>query len=235
MLLVLGLAPSIAQSGGGKPSLVFPFLPVDVQTNISVAADLDHPKICPAELTNVLSNTNLFSEQERLRLLAVIKKYQNVTTNAGPAGTEFIGLAKRERDWKNTKQPLIVACFKEPESKATCEIATLFGKDHYIQIQFRELNGDGYNASFIDGKLMQFQEYKAGQLEGLYLAMKGFAPPKHETCATLARFRNGKLVGRFLGWANNGDITCDAEFAEPFDFLKFQVIKTDLAWRSSAY
>jgi hypothetical protein len=222
--------------------LIFPLLPIESQSNIIVTADFDHPKLCLPEYTNLISNTNLFSIAEQNKLNEVTLKYQNVTTNSGPAGSVFKGWGLRR-----TKYPALgvptnvfwVACFTYTNSDAQEEIRS--DAVGYIKVRFRTPTGDGYDVSFVKNALITYQEYKHGMLDGLFVALGLIAPsnPKYEEhCGAWARFVNGKILGKFIMWGPNNlvgkqvgfQIVAEAEFKEPFDFLKYQSIPIDLAW-----
>jgi len=202
--------------------LIFPFLRPECQSNIVVTADLGHPIPCPPEYTNLLSNTNLFSTAEVERLKAIQLKYKNITTNSGPADTIFKGMV--ERQWRIGKRVTTfqVSCFAYTNSAAWEEIAV--ASIEGTMVNFRTESGDGYNVQLINGRVTRYEEYKNGVLDGLYVSV-GF-----DHCGVWARFVKGKIVGKFIAWNHYGPIDAEAEFKEPFDFLKYAVGKADMSW-----
>jgi len=205
--------------------LIFPLLTPECQSNLVVTATPEHSKPCTPENTNLLSNTNLFSPAEQQLLKEIPLKYKSVTTNSGPAGTVFKGLAVRQ--WK-LQQELVktfpVSCFVYTNFEAREEIA--FMSSRTTIASFRTQFGDGYDVNLIDGELVQYQQYKNGVLDGLCIG--GVFDVVH--CGHWARFVKGKLLGNFYYWDREGNIIMDAEFKEPFDFLKYEMKKFDLAW-----
>jgi hypothetical protein len=217
--------------------LIFPFLPIECQSNIIVTADLDHPKFCSQEYTNLISNTNLFSLSEQKELTAVSLKYQNVTTNSGPTGSVFIRWVLRQRPevkltnestWIEVTNIFQVACFAYTNSDSKEEIA--FFPDNEIDARFRTKAGDGYDVLLFKNAIIKYQEYKNGLLDGLFAEIHD---PNNiddkEHCASWTRFVNGKIFGKYIMW-QDGEIGVMADFKQPFDFLKYQTIKMDLSW-----
>lgn len=200
------------------------------QSNIIVTADFDHPKPCPPEYTNLISNTNLFSPAEQEKLKEITLKYQNVTTNSGPAGSVFKGLELRQEKVETWTNTFWVACFAYTNSAAQEEIRAYAGP-RYIIARFRTQAGDGYDVSVINGSIFAYQEYKNGLLDGLYAVLHDPNHPEEtEHCGMWARFVKGKILGKFLTWGQDNKIVVEADFPEPFDFLKNGSTKLDLAW-----
>ncbi len=221
--------------------LIFPFLKMEGQSNIIVTANWDHPKPCPPEYTNLLSNTNLFTFAEQEKLKDVALKYQNVTTNSGPAGSVFKNWGLRRMKHTDLGIPtntFWVACFSYTNSDAREEINAYAGPK-FINAKFRTTTGDGYDVVVVDNILFAYQEYKHGVLDGLFV---GVHDPNHpddvEHCGMWTRFIDGKILGKFIIWGpidytkekGGFQIVAEAEFKEPFDFLKYQSIPIDLAW-----
>jgi hypothetical protein len=211
--------------------LIFPYLRPESQSNIIVTADPEHRISCPPEYANLLSNTNLFSAAEVQQLKAIPLKYKNITTNSGPAGTIFNGLAKRqwiaELGYGNAIGTAItifqVSCFAYTNSAAWEEIS--FTSYMGAIVNFRTESGDGYNVQLINGRVIRYEEYKNGVLDGLNES-QGF---DEDHCTTWSRFVKGKIVGKFIAWNEGGDIFAEAEFKEPFDFLKYCVGQGDMS------
>jgi hypothetical protein len=203
------------------------------QSNITVLADMDHHIPCQPEYTNLLSNTNLFSIAEQEKIKEVTLKYQNVTTNSGPAGTVFKGWELRRRRYVDLGLPtntFSVACFSYTNSDAREQIDASGDAKHIIA-KFRTPTGDGYDVAIVDNILMSYQEYKNELPDGLFVVVQD---PKLEHCGMWARFTKGKVLGKFIVWQMNDQsgfqIMAEAEFKDPFDFLKYQSIPIDFAW-----
>ena len=223
--------------------LTLPFLASESQSNIIVIANDDHPIPCPLEYTNLLSNTNLFSMADQEQLKKITLKYQNVSTNKGPAGSVFneLGL-RRMKQHAGLRVPtntFWVACFTYTNSDAQEEIKSEFPGD--ISTTFRSKTGDGYDAVFANNSLFAYQEYKHGVLDGLFIiGHDPNNPNDKEHCGMWARFTDGKIRGKLIMWEYNNftdrqsgfKIMAEAEFKEPFDFLKYQSITLDLAWET---
>jgi hypothetical protein len=212
--------------------LIFPLLTPESQSNIIVLANFDHPKPCPPEYTNLISNTNLFSPAEQKKLKEVALKYNNISTNCGPAGSVFKGWGLRQEKvetWTNTFK---VACFAYTNSDAQEEIRAYAGNGHLVA-RFRTQAGDGYDVVFANNALISYQSYNNFLLDGLYVGLELSTPnnPKYdEHCRMWARFSKGKILGEFLSWGPDNKIIDEVEFKEPFDFLKYGSTKLDLAW-----
>lgn len=220
--------------------LVFPFLKMEGQSNIIVLADMDHHLPCPQKYTNLFSNTNLFTltEQEKLRNVAL--KYQKVTTNSGPAGSVFSNWELRRMKYTElgvATNIFLVACFNYTNCNAREEIYAYSGSKNIIA-KFRTSTGDGYDVCLINNTLTVYQEYKNEVLDGLLV---GVHDPNHLDdkvhCGMWTRFTKGKVFGKFITWGQDDfesqagfEIGAEAEFKEPFDFLKYQSIPIVLAW-----
>ena len=227
--------------------LIFPFLRLEGQSNIVVTADFDHPKPCPPEYTNLLSNTNLFPLDEQKKIREVTLKYKNVTTNSGPVGSVFKEFGLRQlkyADSTGTNSQLWVACFAYTNSEDQEEIWSYYGQNI---VKFRTEAGDGYDAMFRNNFLITYMEYKHGLPDGLFVfahdPMYSYAD---EHCAMWTRFIKGKVLGKFIVWqmspiiygqaefkitdSTTFKIAAEADFKEPFDFLKYQSIPIETAW-----
>jgi hypothetical protein len=237
------LAGKIHSEENKAERLIFPFLPLERQSSVLVTADLEHPKPCLPEYTNLLSNSNLFSLAEQEKLKAVALKYKNVTTNSGPYGTVFKGFALRQEDgvkltdksiWIEAMNTFSVACFTHTNSGAKEELASFFNGE--IIARFRTQTGDGYDVLLIGGVINKYQEYKNGLLDGLFVEIhdpNNLDDDNH--CISWARFTKGKICGKYLMWDDNLDnqIVVMAEFKKPFDVLRFETMKMDLAWEKA--
>jgi len=223
--LIIGLffAVCIFAQPNQSKRLFFPFLNLESQTNIVVVATWEHPQVCSMEYTNLISNTNLFSVTDQKLFQEITLKYRGVATNQGPVGTVFKETGFRQ--WKAGKLIKIfpIVCFVYTNSAAQEEIAF---SDRAFFAKYRTQQGDGYDVQFIDGSLNEYQEYKNGVLDGLCTIFGGNV----NHCNIWARFVKGKIVGKFIMWGEDGLIRLEAEFNTPFDYLKNQTVKFDLAW-----
>jgi hypothetical protein len=82
----------------------------------------------------------------------------------------------------------------------------------------------------------KYQEYKNGLLDGLFVEIhdpNNLDDDNH--CISWARFTKGKICGKYLMWDDNLDnqIVVMAEFKKPFDVLRFETMKMDLAWEKA--
>src|SRR5205085_1884200 len=59
-----------------------PFLDKESQSNVDVTVCNFNGTPCPPELTNTLSNTNLFTPADVETIMEVFAKYKNITTNS---------------------------------------------------------------------------------------------------------------------------------------------------------
>lgn len=226
-MLVLSLLFSVCMNNNAE-QLIFPLLTLESQTNVAVTADMNHPKVCPLEFTNLLSNTNLLSIAEQRLFLEIAKKYKNVTTNSGPVGAAFKGLSIRQRKFQKHSETFPVACFTYTNSADQEEIASFFGDKQYVIGRYRTTAGDGYDVIVFHGALVQYQGYKHGLLDGLCVQINN--EDDKNRLVTWTRFSKGKAIGKFVMWGEDGQIIAEAEFKHPFDFLKYQTAKFDLAW-----
>jgi hypothetical protein len=220
--------------------LIFPLLTLEGQSNIIVLANEDHPQPCSSEYTNLLSNTNLISIAERKKLEEVVLKYQNVSSNSGPSDSVFKGWGLRRTKYVESTgatDTFWVACFSYTNCAAQEEIRS---RQNSILAKFRTKEGDGYDVMLVSDSIITYQEYKGGVLDGLFVTLHDPNQPNNydEHLGMWTRFVKGKVLGKFIIWQRgeqNGDtaeykIGAEAEFKEPFDFLKYQSIPIDFAW-----
>jgi len=198
-----------------KERLVFSLVSLESQTNLVVLADDGHPQDCGAELTNVLSNTNLFTASEHAQLEIIKLKYQNVTTNYGPAGTILKGMALRQQRWRQLTNSFRVACFLRTNSNDLEEVSSPYDIDSYFLAKYRTPQRDGYNILFNKGKLLAYQEFKAGILDGVWCQMYDDGK-----ISRWVRFERGKVIGQYLSWDTWGEIRGRTVFKEPYDLIK---------------
>jgi hypothetical protein len=239
LCLLISGSNIFAQTNHGK-GLIFPLLTLEAQSNIIVTADANHSRRCPPGYTNLLSNTNLISLAERKKLEEVTLKYKDVTSNSGPVGSVFERWGLRRTKYvelTGATDTFWVACFSYTSSTAQEEIRFRYNS---ILAKFRTKEGDGYDVVLVSDSIITYQEYKRGALDGLFVALHDSNHPNNEDehLGMWTRFIKGKVLGKFIIWQRgeqNGDpaeyrIGAEAEFKEPFDFLKYQSIPIDFAW-----
>jgi hypothetical protein len=227
--LIVGLMLLCSGAASFAEQLLLPWLTPESQSNVVVTAVPGHPRSCPPEYTNLISNTNLFTLAEQKLIGEIPLKYKNVTTNTGPVDTEFKGIEWRQ--WKFKGQIIKtfqVSCFVHTNSGAWEEIAFLQPRQTFIV--YRTQTGDGYNVNLLDGVFLgPFTEYEHGVLNGLSIG-QGF---DKEHCNSWERHANGKLIGKLLGWNESGELFFEAEFKEPFDLSKNSIAPFDLIWEKA--
>jgi len=224
----------LSEQATGKASLeyMFPSMPANVQEDIVVqVGPLGSPQPCPIELTNLFSNSNLFSAAEAQKIAAVALKYRNVTTNNGPADAVFKEMVFKQQTFHQYTNVFPVACFVHTNSIDREEVASFYD-NRFIVIRYRNPTGDGYDAQFVDGWLILFQEYKNNLLNGLFLSVNAPNNPDKtgQKCNALTRMVNGKVTGKYIGWDENGKIAVELEFKKPVEILKYLPMKGDLSW-----
>jgi len=228
LFLVCGL---VAQSRGAQ-RFIIDFLDESSQSNVVVKlSDVDHPQPCPLQYTNVLSNTNLFTPLQQKLLRALPAEYRNITTNSGPSGTVLVEAAKVVFDVGDAP-PGILLHFASTNSGAQQYIASCDSRQKYVKYE-RE-PGSGYYALLDEDNVFAYQEFKGAKLNGLFTTFY------QDHCSMWLCFTNGKALGRFLIWGRRGieepisfGLAVEAQFKEPYDFLKYQQMRFDLTWLDS--
>ncbi|MCX6917380.1 MAG: hypothetical protein NT167_30820, partial [Verrucomicrobia bacterium] len=184
-----------------------PFLDAS-QSNITVIVNALRarrpPPPPPPAYTNVISNTNLFTPAEHDLLTALPLKYRTVTTKCGPPGTILVGVTNLSSS--------LTARFQYTNSDA-CEQVTFAGMK---SARFRTADNDGYDVDvdMRNGAILNFRQIKKGVANGLLVSFYG------DHCATWMRFADGKAVGKWFMWGADNSLLIQAEFKEPYDFLK---------------
>jgi hypothetical protein len=221
--------------------LFIPFFDRDSQSNVVVAfCNLGRGERCPLEYTNVLSNTNLFTQMEQKEISEVFVKYKNITTNFGPSGTLLVNLYKTNYTVQAIDKAVnienYIACFQHTNSDAREEV--IFGGG--VLIRVRNKANDGYNVTFNctgGGTLLNFWEVKQNLINGLFIGFDDNRPQGVTWDYKLAnfdgshleeyrRYTNGMVFGKFLMWnTQNGNLMLEADFKEPYSFDKH---RTDL-------
>lgn len=206
----------------GKPSIYF--LDESSQSNISfTVCDMSHPLPCPVKYTNRLSNTNLFTLEEQNLLKEIPSKYKSVTTNVGPPGSELVRLDQGEFTSSNLKG--IIGHFIYPGGEAVDDILFLSNGDKYVKHQ--STPGNGYYAEIGQGILCSYEGLARGKMDGLVVTFY------NDRVAMWMHFKGGKAVGKFLLWGPTGPdldsdgLAVEAQFKEPYDFLKYNLMGGD--------
>jgi hypothetical protein len=211
---------------------LFPSMPAELKRNVVVLVGLrNSPQPCPPAFTNLLSNTNLLSSADQKLIKEVVLKYKNVTTNSGPSGSKLMGRVMRQYSFLGETNTFPVARFAYTNSLDLEEIASLFDNKEIIA-RFRTPAGGGYDILAMNGMLMQYQEYKNGVLDGLYIYLNNPNQPNtdYDKCYFYIRFENGKAANKYITWDEDGKIAFELEFKRPLDILKYSRQKMDLSW-----
>lgn len=215
---------------------IFVDLPTTERGYVSVIVSPEKPQECQPIYTNVISNTNLFSNSEKNLVADIVEKYKNIGTNSGPVGTRF-------KDWLPMRivRPQLtvdtttisqVAVFIATNSSAKVQVAAFY-QNRIVLARFRDSSNNGYDVSIYDGVVTAIQQYKNGVLDGLFLSVNN---PNHLNsnstikCLSLLRLNDGKAVGKYFGWQEDGKIGIELEFKMPFDFMKYQPVRYDFLW-----
>ena len=181
------------------------------RTHVNIIVDT--PKACPLEYVNVSSNTNLFTIAEQELLKAIRLDYNSVTTNSGPPHSVFVRLETLMWHMTATYE---VALFRFTNAAAHAQV--FFDNRGAINpawARFRTEAGDGFDVRFGNHGIGAFRQFKHGQLNGLW------ADFESDRCSAWMRFTNGKALGKWLVWNREGSLYMEAEFKEPFDFLRY--------------
>ena len=207
LLLASGL---LERSRASQP--VIEFLDHDSQTNLIIYFDGDGSNPCPVAYTNILANTNLFTDDEIKMLPGVILKYSAVTTNTGPQGSVLAVL-------KNKSKYCWQALFKYTNSDAA-DIIDFWGQSE-IEAKHIDKNGNGYEVELASpGGTAKpdftFTSYKNGKICGLFVNMTG-----NGHCLEWVRYTNGLAFGKWLKWSreDNG-LSLKVQFKTPYDIRK---------------
>lgn len=218
--------------------LLLPFLSPDSQSNVVVTISdfFGDGQRCPPEYINTLSNTNLFTPREQKLIEGLFTKYQNVTTNSGPGGTELADFCETNvvirfmnRSFTNG---FLLSTFRYTNVDASEEIR--FGAG--MSAKFRRKTNDEYVVSFTqtgDGTLLNFSEIRRGEQNGLLARFADLRPQgaawdykraEFTTNSPLEEYRqctNGLVLGKYLVWnPQTGNLVIEADFTKPYDFEK---------------
>jgi len=219
--------------------LIIPFLDEASQSNVVVTVSdvLGNGQPCPVEYTNTLSNTNLFTAEERRLIREALVKYAEVTTNSGPHGTKLTALSKTnlvlQVRGKTVNSERWIGQFHYTNSDAKEEID--FGAG--LLAKYRTKSDVGYNVSIArtgDGSILRFMTVRSDRLNGV---LAEFDDPHPQglnwqykdasfTNSILTEYRqytNGLAFGKFFLWDIKGRLMLAAEFKEPYDLEKHRV------------
>ncbi len=220
--------------------LVIDLLDESSQSNVIVTvSDWNRPGPCPSKYTNLLSNTNLFTRVQQELLVAIPAKYRQVATNSAPPGSVLVRLNKVtfgdtvDKTGKIVHAEGILGHFAYTNSEAREDV--LFSTDGREKtVKYQAEPSSGYYARLIDNSLCDYEEFKDGKLNGLFT---GFY---QDRCYVWLCFTNGKALGKCFLWGRRGlgepvssGLAVEAEFKEPYDFLKYQQMRFDLTWMDS--
>lgn len=214
--------------GSENERLWFSLVPIQDQknqTNFVVLADNNHPQASGTELTNLLSNTNLFTARERAQIELLKLKYQHVTTNSGPVDTVFVKKALRQIRWGTYTNTFRAHFFSYTNSTALEEVASPGDIETYIWAKYRTPEGDGYNVIFYEGNIAAYQQFTAGKLNGLWVQFSDDGK-----IGRWQRFEQGKAVGQHLMWDRTGEIVERIVFESLYDLQKNAVGNLSMDW-----
>lgn len=226
-----------------------PFLDPASQSNVivSVLSVFDKGDPCPAQYTNLLSNTNLFTPEQQITIKEALAKYKNVTTNSGPPGTILISCYRTNfiaapLYWVETNaywmahrtNGMWVSVFQYTNSDAREEVRLGAG----ISARFTNNSNDGYTVSVAQtgsGSLLSFTERKHGSATGLLVRFADLHAQGIKWDRRLADFSdghlqeymqitNGMVLGKWLMWnPSTGGLVMAAECKEPYDWNNHRI------------
>lgn len=203
----------LAQNPAKK--ILYGYLDINSQSNIDViASGRNDEQPCPLELTNSLSNTNLFSADEQKFLKEIPFVYGGVASNSGPVGSVQTGLFQKGHFWdarfQFTNSDLVDEVVPRGDMLLH-KVMDAKGKG----FELRVWSGDqGKNA---DSRNLDFWliQMKNGVPDGLNVLMDG------TQCERWMRFSNGLAVDQWLIWdMNTGKLAIWVKFNEPYNYLE---------------
>lgn len=221
--------------------LSIPFLDTASQSHGVVVAVCDfNAKQCPQDCTNVLSNTNLFTGDQKSVISGVFEKYKNIATNSGLSGAILKECYRTNRTVRVLGRTMDIeswiAKFQYTNFPATEEL--MLGEGGLLA-KYRSKSNGCYNVSFTRtgrGTMLRFTEMKDEMINGLLASFDdGFpqgthwdfrrANPNGYRLTEYRQYTNGLVLGRFLMWNSSGNLTLEADFKEPYEFERH---RTDL-------
>ena len=239
ILSLLLINRAVFAQGLSNARLYIPFLDTVSQSNVAVTVSdfFGNGERCPTQYTNLLSNTNLFTEHDKELIHDVLLKYRNVSTNSGPPGSKLIDLSKT-----NCIVPVVKltnsywrAVFEYTNSGAQDELIFI---DSGITARFQKKNGDGYIVGLrrLDGVLSYLVEQtRWGKGEGLNVEFNDIrettdsaerAPENFEEnhVTSWRRMTNGDIIGKWFVWnPENNNLILAAEFKMPYNLEKHRI------------
>jgi hypothetical protein len=172
---------------------------------------------CPPELINAISNTNLFTPEERKLIESIPVVYGHVASNFAPIGSVSIHL-----DWFHSSLNAWRhlggnAHFQFTNSDLHDDAALGQTQIHHV----RNKAGDGYDLYYRieekhGGMVPNFWliQYKHGVPDGLRINILD------DHCEQWMRFSNGLAVDQWLWWDSSGKLLVRVKFKAPYDYLK---------------
>lgn len=223
-------------------ALLMPLIRADAQSNVLVKANFENPITTPIHLTNLLSNTNLFSFDDCRKIADANRRYSAVTNIISVEGLTFVKTNRcyfvskgRLFEGRYEKGPFTnyfaVAVHSDSVTENTVEIAEP-QYPGYMHIRIRSREGDGYNLHFARSSMTGFTPIKNNLYDGIFVHFK--KPQKHtnpEQCEVWTRFKSGKSAGDFLIWNGKGVLVVWGILPDGFDFIGNCVDNFDLDWR----
>ena len=218
-------------------SLVISYLDPASQTNAIVAvADFVTGQPCPAEFSNVLSNTNLFTYEQQKQIEEIFYKYKDITTNSGPVGTILIGYDQTNylvrTEGQTISIPRCLSRFRYTNSDA---VETITIGPGGMNSEYRDKSDNGYDIGFIRtgyGTMLRFVEKKGNSANGILVSIEDLfhqgkdwdfrrAQFSDQRVTEYRQYTNGLVLGKFLMWdPRTGKLIVEAEFKEPYDYQK---------------
>lgn len=94
---------------------------------------------------------------------------------------------------------------------------------------FRTKTGDGYDLQLFKGLFGEYEEFKHGVVDGLYINQETAG----EHWRWWERRSNGKLAGKTLRWNSSGMLVFEAEFKEPVTFSNAFQVPIGATWEKA--
>src|ERR1035437_9498622 len=197
------------------------------RSNIDLIASgsFDDEVPCPPEYTNIISNTNLFTQEEQRLLNEIPVKYGNVTSNSGPAGSVLISYRATPVSQNWGTEWLWLSRFQLTNSDLTDEVSP--GGD-LLRHVVRNKAGDGFDLNINpnepgsssfgggSGPMYWFKQVKHGVKDGLSVEIV-----HGDHCSSWMRYSNGMAVDKWLGWdPNKPYLIIWTKFKQPCDIDK---------------
>lgn len=233
-LLLLGVCARAQTNAPGR--LYIPFLDQESQSNVIVTVCDFGGTTCPRELTNTLTNPNLFSAAEQGLILNLFVTYKTVTTNSSPMGTILAAFDRTNNiivtPQRTVNDERFVARFQYTNSEAEEELT--FGKGGlYAKFRDNARDRNGYDVSFSPtskGTYFTFAEIKHDRINGVlarffddHIQGAGWsyqaATFAENDLTEYVQYTNGLVCGKDLMWdPRDGTLILEAEFPQPYDY-----------------